>query len=133
MSDEELQVNYTLGQSLMLPCETGVPRPPNHATWRKDGHPVVPTENVSVLSDGTLLVLETSVITEGTYQCTGYYSDEPLNSTTYHVSMRQASEGSGLIHNQCCPNISFHAPIQVVTVQSSLRGQLLEWWKLGSS
>lgn len=97
VSDEERTINYTLGQSLILPCETGVPRPPDHATWRKDGDPIMPAENVAVLSDGTLLVLETSGMSEGTYQCTGYYSDEPLNSTIYTVSMGLTDKGTGVL------------------------------------
>ena len=31
---------------------------------------------------------------EGSYQCTGYYNQEPLNSTTYNVTIAHAIEGT---------------------------------------
>lgn len=116
-------MNTTLGQPLLLPCETGVSRPPNTARWIKDGQQLISTEvrlplllwmwlvqnsyyysrsavllyanfmctqNEVILSNGTLLILGASA---GIYQCTGYYNDEPLNSTTYHVSITQVAVG----------------------------------------
>ena len=50
-------------------------------------------QNEVVLSNGTLLLLETSLTSAGYYQCMGYYSDEPLNSTVYRVIVTQGIEG----------------------------------------
>ena len=53
----------------------------------------IPTQNEVVLGNGNLLILRAAEETEGSYQCTGYYNHEPLNSTAYNVSLTQASEG----------------------------------------
>ena len=50
-------------------------------------------QNEVVLSNGTLLFLETSLALAGRYQCMAYYRDEPLNSTVYHVIVTQGIEG----------------------------------------
>lgn len=52
-----------------------------------------PLQNEVVLGNGSLLILVVAEETEGSYQCTGYYNHEPLNSTTYNVSLSQASQG----------------------------------------
>ena len=52
-----------------------------------------PMQNEVVLGNGSLLILVAVEETEGSYQCTGYYNHEPLNSTTYNVSLSQASQG----------------------------------------
>ena len=52
-----------------------------------------PMQNEVVLGNGSLLILVAVEETEGSYQCTGYYNHEPLNSTTYNVSLSQALQG----------------------------------------
>ena len=37
VSEEVETVSVTLGQHLLLPCETGAAYPPAQSTWRKDG------------------------------------------------------------------------------------------------
>lgn len=40
----ERVVNVSQGQPLLLPCDTGVPHPPNDASWMKDGQQLIPTD-----------------------------------------------------------------------------------------
>lgn len=53
----------------------------------------MPPQNEVVLGNGSLLILGAVEETEGSYQCTGYYNHEPLNSTTYNVSLSHVSQG----------------------------------------
>ena len=44
VSEEVEAVSVSLGEHLLLPCETGAVNPPTQSTWRKDGIEV--TENI---------------------------------------------------------------------------------------
>ena len=49
-------------------------------------------QNEVVLSNGSLFILQATAEIAGSYQCNGYYNDESLNSTTYHVSIAQGND-----------------------------------------
>ena len=60
-------------------------------------------QNEVVLSNGSLFILQATAEIAGSYQCNGYYNDESLNSTTYHVSIAQGTMSSTIelctVHN----------------------------------
>ncbi len=62
----------------------------------------IPVQNEVVLGNGSLLILGAVEETEGSYQCTGYYNHEPLNSTTYSVSLSQGILITLAAVKQCC-------------------------------
>ena len=84
-------------------------------------------QNEVILGNGSLLILVAVEETEGSYQCTGYYNHEPLNSTTYNVSLSQASQGIIILAatNLYCTS-SHHVTLEVALCISvfKLRDQL---------
>ena len=48
-------------------------------------------QNEVILGNGTLLILGATEETEGSYQCTGHYNYEALNSATYNVSLTEGT------------------------------------------